>query len=53
MIFPVFAGFLKGVHNMSNIQEILLGYTAGEKTTEEVNKELEGTGITFTPGKMT
>ncbi len=36
---------------MSNIQEILLDYTAGEKTTEEVNKELEGTGITFAPGK--
>lgn len=36
---------------MNNIQETLLAYTAGEKTTEEVNKELEGTGLTFTPGK--
>lgn len=36
---------------MNNIQETLLAYTAGEKTTEEVNEILKGTGLTFTPGK--
>lgn len=36
---------------MNNIQETLLAYTAGEKTTEEVNEILKGSGLTFTPGK--
>ncbi|WP_443662692.1 hypothetical protein [Dysosmobacter sp.] len=36
---------------MSNIQETLLAYTAGEKTTEAVNEILKGSGLTFTPGK--
>lgn len=36
---------------MADITEILQDYTSGEKTTEEVNEALEGTGIIFTPGK--